>query len=468
MSKNFLRIQNGFCPKSHFSDGAFWLIIILAALIFPYAARAQDSSSAENIEDRKQSLQSQIDALEKEAAEIDKNIDATRKDAESLKNEIAIFNGEIRKRELEIKKMNLAVKQAEIDIEKKDKNINEVEKDIGNKKGLLASSVLMLNDYENEGFLYILMKNKSVSSFLLAVDNIFSIQKTVKSLIIDLREKNRELATEKDELEEFKDAQGKLKSLQEVEKRFLSQKKSERDKILSLTKGKEILYQKILQQKKKDIAALRTSLFYLEKTGITAEDALKYAELAAKRTGIRTAFLLAILEVETGKQFEDGVISVGTNLGTGNWKRDMYDCYIRLGKRSAAESQKNAFFEITDKLGLDPNKMPVSRRPSYGCGGAMGPAQFIPTTWLLFEKKVAALTGHNPPSPWNIEDAFTASAVFLAGSGADLQTKNGELRAARTYISGRSTCSTKTSSGRACNYYANRVYSLSQEIDRVI
>ncbi len=146
----------------------------------------------------------------------------------------------------------------------------------------------------------------------------------------------------------------------------------------------------------------------------------------------------------------------------------MYDCYLRLGRRSAAEAQKAAFFAITAKLGLDPDRMPVSRRPSYGCGGAMGPAQFIPTTWLLFESKTASLTGHNPPSPWNIEDAFTASAVFLADAGARSQTRAGELAAARTYISGRPSCPPRGAARTACLAYANRVVSLAGDIDRVI
>ncbi|MBI2637790.1 MAG: lytic murein transglycosylase, partial [Candidatus Sungbacteria bacterium] len=277
-----------------------------------------------------------------------------------------------------------------------------------------------------------------------------------------------ELKIQKDDLVEFQSSQEDLKALQEVEKKFLNQKKKERDEILALTKGKEAIFQQILAKKKKSIAELRTQLFYLEKTGVSAENALKYANIAAERTGIRPAFLLAILEVETGKQFEDGVISVGTNLGTGNWKRDMYDCYINLGRRSAAEAQKKAFFEITSGLGFDPDQMPVSRAPRYGCGGAMGPAQFIPTTWLLYAKKVTSLTGHEPPNPWNIEDAFTASASFLADGGATSKTQAGEMRAARIYISGKATCSTTTTAGRACNYYANRVFSLSQDIDRVI
>jgi hypothetical protein len=253
-----------------------------------------------------------------------------------------------------------------------------------------------------------------------------------------------------------------------VERRAVTEKKLEKDRLLKLTKGKEAEFQKLLAAKRRDIAALKTQLFYIEKTGISAEDALKFAELAARRTGIRPAFLLALLEVETGKQFEGGVITAGTHLGTGNWRTDMYECYLRLGKRAAAEAQKKAFFEITGTLNLDPNQMPVSRRPSYGCGGAMGPAQFIPTTWLLFKDRTASLTGHNPPNPWNIEDAFTASAIFLADAGASAQTRAGELRAARTYISGKPSCPARGSARYACLAYGNRVVSLAEDIDRVI
>ena len=445
------------------SKEAFWLyIVVLIVISFFSLANAQTS------DEKKQSLQTQIEALEKEAEGINQNIDKTKQEADTLKNEISIFNNEIKRKELEIKKLTLAIQQADLEINEKNKKIAEISNRIKNHKKMLASSLLILNDYEGQGIFSILIRNKTLSAFLLAIDDLFSIQKTVKGIIVNLRSEDEELKKEKEELEDFQTSQANLKSLQEIERRSVTQKKQERDNILKLTQGKEALFQKLLQNKKKNIAALRTQLFYLEKTGVPAEDALKFADLAAKRAGIRPAFLLAILEVETGKQFEDGVISVGTNLGTGNWKKDMYDCYIRLGRRSAAESQKRAFFAITDKLGFDPDKMPVSRRPSYGCGGAMGPAQFIPTTWLLYEDKVAALTGHNPLNPWNMKDAFTASAIFLAEGGATSQTKVGELRAARIYISGRATCSTTTSSGRACNYYANRVFSLSQDIDRVI
>ncbi|MDO8600031.1 MAG: hypothetical protein Q7R73_00215 [bacterium] len=446
--------------KKLLSKEVFWLLGLV--LLAPVLVLGQSAG------EKKLSIQDQIEALEREAGVIDAQIQGTQKEATTLANEVSIFNNEIKRKEIEIKKITLAIQQAESEIKEKAEGIRIVEGKMATSKRTLAASLVLLSQKENEGMVEILLKNSRLSNFFVAIDNLLNLQLNIKELLASLRGDREELEKEQEELRDFQKGQQSLKALQVSEQRSLNQKKKEKDELLRLTKGKEAIFQKLLAAKKKDIAALKTELFYLEKTGVTAEDALRYATLAAERTGIRPAFLLALLEVETGRQFEDGVISVGTNVGTGNWKTDMYDCRIRQGSRSAAEAQKRAFFVITEKLGLDPDKMPVSRRASYGCGGAMGPAQFIPTTWLLFEERVAQLTRHNPPNPWNVEDAFTASAIFLADGGATSKTTAGEMRAARIYISGRSTCSTRTVSGRACNWYANRVASLAREIDKAI
>lgn len=90
---------------------------------------------------------------------------------------------------------------------------------------------------------------------------------------------------------------------------------------------------------------------------------------------------------------------------------------------------------------MDPNITPVScamtdkNGNQIGWGGAMGPAQFIPSTWMGYKDKVSALTGSNPANPWDIRDAFAAAAIKLVAGGAD-GTKQGEWNAAMRYFSG--------------------------------
>src|SRR3989344_3643498 len=440
--------------------GAALVFVVMGIFAAAYLAAAQTPPANSSERDE---LTRQLEALEREAAALDQSIQETQSQAKTLQQQIKVFDAEIKRRELEITRLGLAIRKAELDIRAKAAGISDLTTRIAKNREALGKNIAELYAYDQENMLVVLVKNETLSDFFSAFDNIRDLQGQINALVDDLRTNRSRLEEEKAAVEEFSEERLSLRALAEVERRAVSEKKLEKDRLLKLTKGKEATYQQLLSQKKKDIQTLKTQLFYLERTGVKAEDALKYAELAAKRTGIRTAFLLALLEVETGRQFEGGVISVGTNIGTGNWKTDMYDCYISLRQPKTAEAAKNAFFAITSELGLNPDKMPVSRRPSYGCGGAMGPAQFIPTTWLLFKARVGALTGHTPPSPWNVEDAFTASAVYLADSGAKSQTEAGEIRAAKAYISGKPTCSTSI-----CRWYSNTIISLARSIDRVL
>ena len=435
--------------------GFFLLITLSGIFAYPIFADMDD--------EKRTALQKDLDKLEQEAQQLDTFVGQTKQEAQSLTSAKQILDAEAKRRAIEIRKLTLSLNNISGEISEKKSGIASLSKKINKSREGLSASILLLQNYGEENFLTILLKHTNISSFFRSVDAIDKVQTNIQVSLKSFRDDREALELEQQDLQDFEEEQEGLKALQEVERKVLTQKQVEKQELLRLTKGKEALFQQLLKSKQRDIASLKTQLFYLEKTGITAETALQMADLAAKRSGIRTAFLLALLEVETGKQFEDGVISVGTNLGTGNWKRDLYQCYINLGKPKTAESEKNAYMRITSSLGLNPDGMPVSRKPNYGCGGAMGPAQFLPTTWLRYTDEVAQLTGHNPPNPWNPEDAFQASAVFLAKAGAASQTTAGEIAAAKTYLSGNPSC-TKS----ICRYYSNRIIALAKEIGQIL
>ena len=67
----------------------------------------------------------------------------------------------------------------------------------------------------------------------------------------------------------------------------------------------------------------------------------------------------------------------------------------------------------------------------------MGPAQFIASTWAIFQARIGVAVGKAVPDPWNPADAFMASAIYLGDLGANAKTYTAERNAACRYYSGR-------------------------------
>ena len=102
-----------------------------------------------------------------------------------------------------------------------------------------------------------------------------------------------------------------------------------------------------------------------------------------RKRGLGQLFFLGIITEET---------NLGDNLGSGNWRVDMHPT-----------RDQPLFAKITADLGFNPDTMPVSKKPWYGWGGAMGPAQFIPSTWICFAGYTNTTTGKcskNPNGSW--------------------------------------------------------------------
>ena len=225
----------------------------------------------------------------------------------------------------------------------------------------------------------------------------------------------------------------KIQALQKQESQSV---KSQTEKLLVETSGKESQYQQLLADKQKRATEIRSRIFEL--IGVpdapTFGEALDIAELVSAQTGVRSALLLAVLTQES---------NIGKNVG---------QCYLKdpkTGNGVVAYSGKTIskvmkptrdvqpFLQITEELGRDPYNTPVSCpiKSVGGYGGAMGPAQFIPSTWNMYRDRLNKLAGRSV-DPWNTKDAFLAAAVYLEDAGAGAQTYNAEWRAAMIYFSG--------------------------------
>ena len=96
----------------------------------------------------------------------------------------------------------------------------------------------------------------------------------------------------------------------------------------------------------------------------------------------------------------------------------------------SSRDDQTAFVDIMSGLGRDASSVPLSC-PIVSAGpwgGAMGPAQFIPSTWQLFKERIASIVGKFLPDPWDPKDAIVASAIYLGDLGAGSKSYSAEKK----------------------------------------
>ena len=285
--------------------------------------------------------------------------------------------------------------------------------------------------------------------------------KDIKNLKAYLERQKEKMENEREELEKTI----LLKQLQKEESQKTQQTKRE---LLQKTKGQEKLYQKYLEESQKKAQEIRKKIFELaqipESQALTLEQAYALSVQVEKLTGVRPAFLLGLLKIES---------DIGKNVGQCNCGSTALCRHPEISwKEAMSRKQWKSFLKITKELGLNPDTTPVSCAVNGGkvqWGGAMGPAQFMPNTWLNpksnYKTRVEEITGNVPANPWRVRDAFLAAGLYLADWGANSQKSKDEIRAATAYLCGtsRMTRTCRIAGGRSYVYRVMKTASQFQD-----
>ncbi|HEY0220713.1 MAG TPA: lytic murein transglycosylase, partial [Candidatus Paceibacterota bacterium] len=284
--------------------------------------------------------------------------------------------------------------------------------------------------------------NKDISDFFSDVDTFQSVNRSLGDLFIEIRATKSLTQKEKEALDKQKDKEADTKAEAEQQKKEVEANEKEKQYLIQVNKTQEKTYTQVIADRQAKAAEIRAKLFKLAggSSPIPFGTALTYAQNASSKTGVSPAFVLAILTQESnlganvGKCYlTDSATGAGININTGKaWSNLM-----------KATRDVQPFLDITSKLGFDAFKTVVSCPIAgvAGYGGAMGPAQFIASTWKIFEDRLKQSLGRDS-NPWNPEDAFLASSMYLGDLGAKAGTYSSELKAAcKYYGSGGTTCS---------------------------
>ncbi len=425
------------------------------------------SSTEDAISQREAQLRAELAQTEKEIEQWQGILQAKQSETASLSRDAAILNAKIQQAKLVIKARNLAIENIGKDIGQKEKTIETLSEKIERGKESLAQIIRKTNQIDTYSTVEMILSQEDLSGFFEDIDAFDAIKESLADLFTEIRENQDLTAKEKEALAKKQNEEMNNKAVIELEKKRTEQNEAEKKRLIDINKTQEKTYAQVLAERQQKAAQIRSALFSLrDSAAIPFGDALKYANEVEKKTGVRAAFLLAILTQESNLGKNVGSCLV-TDISTGNG----------IGKNTGTVFQQIMkaprdtvpFKSITSRLGRDFASTPVSCPPSTvyyvgrGFGGGMGPSQFIPSTWELFKNAIGVALGLSADSvdPWDPEHAFMATGIYMRDLGAGSGVYTAERNAACKYYSG-AVCTP----GRkpANTFYGDQVMATAQNI----
>ena len=412
-------------------SGFIFLLLLCVFTLYPSApVHAQVTDAQERA-----ALQAQLDQIERDISNNQGTLTDLQKQRTTLERDISILDNKIKTAQLQIKQTDLTLKKIGGDITGKQTAIKQVDSKMVAGQKSLAQLLRQTRQIDDIPMATLILSSGSISDVFQEIDNFETLQRALGESFTQMEALRSDLAARKQSLEEKQVEAQQVRTAQVIAKQAVQNDEKEKQSILTQTKGQEKTYQQIIADKQKQAASIRAALFGLrDSAAIPFGTAYQYAKEASVKTGVRAALTLAVLRQETnlGENVGQCLLTNSPQKGDGKGK----NTGRAFAKVMKPDRDVDPFLAITAELGINPFSQVVSCPQSVGYGGAMGPAQFIPSTWMLYKNRLANVTGQNPPDPWSARTAIFATALLMADNGADGGTAAEERKAALKYFAG--------------------------------
>jgi len=399
-------------------------------------------ASAETDAERRARLESELQKVEQQILTQQRLVQGKQAERQTLERDISLIEGQINKAQLGIRARAIAIDQLSDQIGEKEVVLQILGDRMGRQEQSLADLVrksAAVNDYS---LVEVMLSRQSFSEFFGDFARFQDIKSSLTESLEVLHGIRRDTHEQKNLLASKQETEAEMKVIQEQQKKEIEKNEAEKAKILKVTKGEESNYQQVLKAQQQTAAQLRNALFELlgGGGGISLPNAVALAEYASGQTGVSAALILAILEQET---------NLGSNLGS-----CVYNDFQLDRPTMHPERDQPVFLAIAQILGFDARSRQVScalvrNGVRTGWGGAMGPSQFIPSTWAIYggitktgsgwtysegADAIRRINGTGAPAnPFNNRDAFIATALLLRDNGATGNYASDRLAALRYY-----------------------------------
>ena len=412
------------------------IIILLVTLVLPFSTHGETDA------ERKVRIERELQQVERQILQQQVLVEDKQLERQSLERDLDLIDAEIGKAQLGIQARSLAIGQLSDQIGEKEVVIEVLNERLETQRQSLAELIRKTQEVDDFSLVELMLSNKNFSQFFEDFESFRAVNDSLKDSLNVLEDIKTDTVVQRNSLEEKKLTEAEMKRVQELQKQEIEAQEAEKERILQVTQGEEAAYQKLLEAQQKTAAELRNALFSLlgGGGGIPLPEAVSLAQYANGKTGVPAALILAILEQET---------NLGSHLGSCAYND------IQSGRPTMHPDRDVPVFEaIAEILGFDARTRSVSCAlisggERIGWGGAMGPSQFIPSTWAIYggivsdglggytynqgADAIRSINGGGVANPFNNQDAFLATALLLRDNGANGTYTADRLAALRYY-----------------------------------
>lgn len=348
---------------------------------------------------------------------------------DKLEQELNSIQSSVNSTRSQIQKIEGLIEQADENIARSKNELELAAKRIDLQKESLKNIIQEAYYNQKIPILFSILNEDSLAKAFSEADSLIIINQRVYDTIEDINKSKIEIENKSKEIEAMKQDQEKILDIKEnIQQNLLADKTDTQQDIAE----KEATIGE-LQQK---LSELQGDLNQITGNSYNAKDIKEAVEYASKKQGVPKGVLYGFLDQET---------AMGVNTGQCTYadvEKVSVPGYKKYGKKYKASIDRlykrwDLFKGIVKDLGYSKNKK-VSCTISFAKagpnqGGAMGVAQFMSDTWLGYEARVAANTGHKKPDPWNLTDGVMAMAIKLRNAGATSDSKLAIRKAVISY-----------------------------------
>lgn len=236
-------------------------LMVIAIALVPLAAWAQVPLDIQKSIDAKNA---EIQALQQEVAQYQNQVNQIKDQANTLQGTLNVIGNN--QKQLQ-KNLTLTTKKAQktaLTIEQNQAQIGDLGRGISKNTLAIAQAIRLLNRHDNESLLELVISDGTVSDFMKDVDQVLDLQSSLHGHVEGMQSAKQGLEQAQQSLADRKKELETLSNQLKDQKKVVDVQAAEKKNLLNETKNKESEYQKLVEDRKKQIEALTAEIFEYE------------------------------------------------------------------------------------------------------------------------------------------------------------------------------------------------------------